>query len=706
MNTSFVQFFAYGRMVQIKVAQKPTDVYMTFCSSNYSFIEFIIPTNFEVHNYINVFHIRNTRLEKETQIIVRMRDYNESFKIYASSHEEALKIKSQFDAMITFVSNYPYCEFSIKNLVRYAIYYTRLANVDNTYSLEDISLMLRRMKIFLDDKTLEKLVRKSVLNMETVTNFDFRRIFKVLMLKEELVAIFKKLLKISDEEKIKKRKLPLSLFLEWLQSNQRTNWTLEDLTIFFQQIKSPNIFRIDFSPVDEIDFEEFSSFFFTSANLAVNLERLKKFNINDHSLVNCYCASSTNSYLTGHLTFSKPSIEGYQRALENGCRAIEITCWDGPNGRPIISNAKTFASSLEAEDLLKFLSRQAFKHSDMPLILFLEVHCSKSQRESLGSMITKIFSDSLYLLNKDHFYLTEFPSLEKLQRKVLIKYKGAYPSFLAEEWNENLADQKVESPLELLDSVTTIFEETINSAGLKTIFGIAPTNPKLFEEKSADKVVYGTVVEFTKQFFSYMPQNLEAGEEEISDRIMAAWNAGVQFVPLEIYKNDVNVLINYIRFRENGHAGIIPKPFYLCGKDEPSDIKKERKIIFFKIVSAQIMDKHFLKDNEKVYPFVQVRVVGMDSDVEVNKPVTTKIVQANLFHPTFSEETNNAVRFRFFYPESAFIVFEVLDAKQRNVVKKGVIPVSYIAKGLRSVELYDKNNVFDSFSFLLLDIDC
>jgi hypothetical protein len=706
MNTAFVQFFAYGRKVQIKVAQKPTDVYMTFCSSNYSFIEFILPSNFEVHKYINIFHIRNTRLEKETQVLVRMRDYNESFKIYASSHEEALKIKSQFDAMGVYISNYPYCEFSIKNLVRYAIYYTRLANVDNTYSLEDISLMLRRMKIFIDDKTLEKLVRKSVLNMETVTNFDFRRVFKVLMLKEELVAIFKKLLKISDDDKIKKRKLPLQLFLEWLQSSQRSTSTIEDLTNFFQQIRSPNIFRVEHSLVDEIDFEEFSTYFFTSANLALNTDRLKKFSISDHSLINCYCATSCNSYLTGNMTFSKPSIEGYQRALENGCRAVEIICWDGPNGRPIISHAKTLASSLEAEDLLKFLSRQAFKHSDMPLILFLEVHCSKQQREVLGSMITKIFSDSLYLLNKDHFYLTEFPTLDKLQRKVLIKYKGSYPSFLAEEWNENLADQKVDGPLELLDSVTTIFEETINSGGLKTIFGIAPTNPHLFENKSSDKVVYGTVVEFTKQFFSYMPHASDAGEEEVGQRNVEAWNAGVQFVPLEIYKNDINVLVNYIKFRENGQAGIIAKPYYLCGKDDPSDIKKERKIIFLKIVSAQIMDKHFLKDNEKVYPFIQVKVIGMKSDVEVNKPVTTKIVQANLFHPTFDEASNNSAKFRFFYPESAFIVIEVLDAKQHSVIKRAVLPVSYVAKGLRSVELYDKNNVFDSFSFMLLDIDC
>ena len=207
MNTAFIQFFTYGRAVQLKVGQKLCYTFMSFCESNYSFLEFITPGDYSIARYLNVFHIRNTCLDKQKNIRVRMRDYSESFKIYMQTPEEAMRVKTALDSLIIYLKNYPYSEFSIKNLVRYAIYFTRLANTDNVYSLEDVALLLKRMKIFLDAKTLEQLVRKSVVNMESVTNFDLRRVFKVLLLKEELVAIYKGLLKMSSDEKIKKRKL-------------------------------------------------------------------------------------------------------------------------------------------------------------------------------------------------------------------------------------------------------------------------------------------------------------------------------------------------------------------------------------------------------------------------------------------------------------------------------------------------------------------
>src|SRR5262249_47822157 len=113
MNTSFIQFFSYGQVVQLKVKQKKQQAYMSFCGSNYSFIEFVSPQDFSVVRFVNLFHIRNTRLEKETKVLVRLRDYHESFRIYAETREEALRVKGAIDALTVYLFNYPFCEFSV-----------------------------------------------------------------------------------------------------------------------------------------------------------------------------------------------------------------------------------------------------------------------------------------------------------------------------------------------------------------------------------------------------------------------------------------------------------------------------------------------------------------------------------------------------------------------------------------------------------------
>ncbi|XP_041477613.1 1-phosphatidylinositol 4,5-bisphosphate phosphodiesterase epsilon-1-like isoform X4 [Lytechinus variegatus] len=212
-------------------------------------------------------------------------------------------------------------------------------------------------------------------------------------------------------------------FKQFLSSKQGMDLTDDEVSELIQRHEPSLTIREQ----ECLTFEGFARYLMDQDNYAFQYEQLFvcKQDLN-HPLSHYYIASSHNTYLTGHQLRGESSVELYSQVLLTGCRCVELDCWDGDDGSPVIYHGHTLTSKISFKEVVEAINRSAFIASDYPIILSVENHCSLQQQTKMAQIFTEVFGEKLvnkFLFESDFSNNPRLPSPEQLKHKILIKNK-------------------------------------------------------------------------------------------------------------------------------------------------------------------------------------------------------------------------------------------------------------------------------------------
>ncbi|XP_055677363.1 1-phosphatidylinositol 4,5-bisphosphate phosphodiesterase epsilon-1-like isoform X3 [Lutzomyia longipalpis] len=217
--------------------------------------------------------------------------------------------------------------------------------------------------------------------------------------------------------------ITVSTLRKYLEARQMEVKTEDEVIAIIQRHEPDPTLRAE----NCLSFEGFARYMMDKDNYAFVNERVIPSTSNmDRPMSNYYVASSHNTYLTGHQLKGESSVELYSQVLLTGCRCVELDCWDGDDGSPVIYHGHTFTTKIPFKSVVEAINKSAFVASPYPVILSIENHCSIQQQARMAHIFQNVFGEKLvgkFLFDVDYSEDPVLPSPSQLKHRILIKNK-------------------------------------------------------------------------------------------------------------------------------------------------------------------------------------------------------------------------------------------------------------------------------------------
>ncbi|KAJ4927295.1 hypothetical protein JOQ06_015029 [Pogonophryne albipinna] len=530
-------------------------------------------------------------------------------------------------------------------------------------------------------------------------------------------------------------------------SNQKEVLDLHDLARFLENEQKmrglPKEYLVDivtqFEPCPEnlqrivLGIDGFTNFMRSPAGDIFNPEHNQVNQDMTQPLTNYFIATSHNTYLTGDQLLSQSRVEMYAYVLQAGCRCVEVDCWDGPDGEPIIHHGYTLTSKIPFKEVIETINKYAFTKSPYPVILSIENHCTVPQQKKMAEYLKEVLQDKLDLSGVNVHESKRLPSPEILKGKVLVKGKKL-PANLdpsAEEGDVSDEDtasfkrkrkqrlrmknktipggesdhskekaQIVYHPKkrktmrlsrhlsDLVKYTKSVRVHDIETQAFENSWQVSSLNETVMNQilqlKAAELVRFNQ-----RQLIRVYPSNYRVDSSNFNPQLY--WNAGCHMVALN-YQTEGRMLdLNRAKFSSNGNCGYILRPKVMCkGAFNPmleSPLQGTRKIqLVLKIISGQQIpkpkDSMFGDRGEIIDPYVEVEIVGINVDCSKQQ---TKVVDDNGFNPMWEETLVYNVKM----PQIALVRFHVWDHNPlgREFIGQRTVALRSLMPGYRHVYL-------------------
>uniref|UniRef100_A0A8C9ZMF7 Phosphoinositide phospholipase C n=1 Tax=Sander lucioperca TaxID=283035 RepID=A0A8C9ZMF7_SANLU len=366
-----------------------------------------------------------------------------------------------------------------------------------------------------------------------------------------------------------------------------------------------------------------------------------------------FISSSHNTYLLEDQILGQSSLEAYIKALKRGCRCVEVDCWDGSDGEPIVYHGHTWTSRILFRDVISTLKEYAFKASDFPVILSIENHCGVEQQTVMAQHLSKILGDTLLTTLLDGQVPQQLPSPQK--------------SKLSKELSDLVVYCK---SVHFRD-----FEHARSNAKCYEISSFSEKKAKaLAKDEGTDFVRYNT-----RQLSRIYPNGL-SGAISSNYNPQEMWNVGCQIVALNFQTAGLEMDLNDGLFRQNGCCGYVLKPDFMRDSNtqfSPDKPEEQICVCVHQVISGQQLPKVNQKEGSIVDPLVRVQIFGVPGDQRVKE---TPYINNNGFNPVW----NKTLHFVIHTPELALVRFEVEDhdrASRNDFIGQFTLPFTCIQAG-------------------------